>query len=144
MNTFRIFREFRACGLEADYIESESIVKSHSHTFDQDIHNALVVAHVESDTDYIAVDLESNVDSLALKTLLFSKFGNDQATSYWNKYLKLQTDMIRQKRQEVYAQRSDPVFLDCIADSGITGDLSSWQSARNEVKNMFPYPGTYR
>jgi hypothetical protein len=144
MNTFRIFKEFRACGLDADYVDSENIVRSHSQTFDSDIYSALVSAHIESDEIYIATDLESNTNSQALKTVLFSKFGNDQATAYWTAYLKLQIRLIQQKRQELYAVRSDPVFLDCVATAGINGDLSPWIAERNEVRNTYPYPGTYR
>lgn len=62
----------------------------------------------------------------------------------WRSYLKIQTDLIRDRRKSEYAhptRGSDNLRDQYLADECTKEE---WISARNEVKSRYAWPGDYR
>ncbi len=96
-------------------------------------------AHIPEETSYLATDVETH--AAELKNLLGVE------SPEWAAYLTVQTDLIRSRRRDKYVETGgvDNLILEMISDGeAFVATANAAVSAKEAVKQLYPWPGTYR
>ncbi len=106
---------------------------------DNELITALCSVHIPDETTYLATDLT------ATATALQSVLGEDM--DKWEAYLEVQTTLIRNKRYTAYIAPGgcNDQYHEIKSDGGTDASAKSTAGeAKQAIKSMFPWPGTYR
>ncbi len=100
---------------------------------------AVGAAHIPDESAYLSTNLETY--AAELKTFLGAQ------SPEWSAYLRVQTDLIRSRRREKYVEAGglNQRILEMISDGEtFLNAVDASVAAKEAVKQLYPWPGTYR